>query len=964
MARRIRKYNPGFLTDQELIDSFCVRTGEFSLLVEALRESTGNANPHAIVIGPRGAGKTTLLLRVAAEVRRDKALRTEWFPVVFAEESYEISTCGEFWLQCLFYLSSQAPRGEDEPDLGRRYRELLPVQDDRMLADLALGTILDFADSHGKRLVLCVENLNTMFNDIRDTEVGWQLRKTLQCEPRIFLMGSATSRFNEIDNSRRALYDLFQVHTLKRLDTAACATLWKSVSDREIDPRAVRSLEILTGGNPRLLAIVAEFGSGLSFRQLMDDLLGLVDDHTEYFRSHLQALGAQERRVYLALAGLWIPATARQVSVLARLSASHCSALLKRLVDRGAVIHSGGTPRRREYYLAERMYNIYYLLRRGRGTNQLVEALVRFMTAFYSVSELVDSRKRIISESGSAKGTFRAMLNIALQLLPGPEHLGSDGGHQWFPNGTEVDRLSRKVGEPAQATDLFQPKVREWATKAESLFKSQRYDESIALCDSIEARLGSTPGASAARVVASALILKSQSLMQLDRRDEAVSIYDQILSRFDTPEAADLEKTIASVLANKVALLCMLDRTQDLLRASEDFARRFDSGSPAATDSQRALVIFGRGVALRDLRRPRSAQKAFEEVVERFGFSDSVETAEIVARALVCKAELLEDQGRAPEAILEFEAVIERFGPSPSPRVASAVTIAMFLKGCALGDQRRFDEALACFEELTERCGADCSTDILGVWAGGQIARASILDFLDRTHEAQAAYDAVIGRLASRDSPELAEHLASAFAAKSDSLISVGRVDEAFHAVDEFLKRFKHSESKAILRLISSTLLKQAKLELRSGQWDAGIATAGRILQEFPANPPENQVLARLLRAEGFFDGRDLSGCESELAAMLSLVPEFEVPPAMVIEALMDYTIRFGSQPMLDLVMRSPSEEVLYPFATALRQELGIEIKVPKEVEDVASDIRADLARLRQSGSLRSGVPIYDRDHS
>ena len=122
MARKIKKYNPGFLTDQELVDSFCVRAGEFSLLVEALRESTGNSNPHAIVIGPRGSGKTTLLLRVAAEVRRDSALQAAWFPVVFPEESYGISSCGEFWLQCLFNLAQQATRREDAPDLHRNVR--------------------------------------------------------------------------------------------------------------------------------------------------------------------------------------------------------------------------------------------------------------------------------------------------------------------------------------------------------------------------------------------------------------------------------------------------------------------------------------------------------------------------------------------------------------------------------------------------------------------------------------------------------------------------------------------------------------------------------------------------------------------------------------------------------------------------------------------------------------------------
>ena len=69
MAVATKNYNPGFLTDAELEDLFCVRVAEFDSLVETLRENTGNSNQHAIVIGPRGSGKTTLLLRVALEVR-------------------------------------------------------------------------------------------------------------------------------------------------------------------------------------------------------------------------------------------------------------------------------------------------------------------------------------------------------------------------------------------------------------------------------------------------------------------------------------------------------------------------------------------------------------------------------------------------------------------------------------------------------------------------------------------------------------------------------------------------------------------------------------------------------------------------------------------------------------------------------------------------------------------------------
>ena len=158
-----KKYNPGFLTDDELVESFCVRTHEFESIIETLRESTGNSNQHLIVIGQRGSGKTSLLLRVAIEARRNPELSSQIFPITFAEESYDVGTCGEFWLECLSRLAEQAPQPNQGLDLRRTYEDLRAITDDRMLADRCLGALLDFADCVGKRLVLTVENLSMMF---------------------------------------------------------------------------------------------------------------------------------------------------------------------------------------------------------------------------------------------------------------------------------------------------------------------------------------------------------------------------------------------------------------------------------------------------------------------------------------------------------------------------------------------------------------------------------------------------------------------------------------------------------------------------------------------------------------------------------------------------------------------------------------------------------------------------------
>ena len=81
-------------------------------------------------------------------------------------------------------------------------------------------------------------------------------------------------------------------------------------------------------------------------------LVRLIDDHTEYFRSHLQGFAKTERRVYLATIDLWQPSTTGEITARARLDVRTVSTMLGRLVHRGALI-SEGDGRKRQYSAAE-----------------------------------------------------------------------------------------------------------------------------------------------------------------------------------------------------------------------------------------------------------------------------------------------------------------------------------------------------------------------------------------------------------------------------------------------------------------------------------------------------------------------------------------------------------------------------------------------------------------------------------
>ena len=594
MTIGVKKYNPGFLTDDEIVASFCVRTGEFDALLECLRASTGQSNAHALVIGPRGSGKTHLLLRVATEMRRNGSL-AGFYPIVFAEESYEISTIGEFWLECLGRLAEQAP-DDERADLRLSYDDLRGTGNDRDLADRCLGSVLDFADRHGKRVVLLVENLNMLFSDMVDPEAGWRLRHTLQTEPRIVLLSSATTRFEEIDHPDHALYDMFRVVTLRPLDTDACAALWRAVSGETTTTRAVRPLQILTGGNPRLLAIIARFGAGQSFEELMDNLLDLVDDHTEYFKSHLETLPALERRVYLALARLWKPSTAREIADLARLDTNKCSALLKRLEGRGAVTVEGGTPRRRQYYLTERLYNIYYLLRRGGGSNQVVKALIDFMVCLYSPVVMWD--------------------------------------------------VFKQTSEQFHGSDILPPRTTSYFAnaalgEAEELAEAGHVDEALDIYDGTTRRLDADGEPDAETWAAQALLGKMLLLSVSNRSHEAMAVCDDLVRRFETRR--DTISVIAVVIALNHRGLVLIDEGEasKAIDLADQALAHLERIATPYNDAEQAHAFLVKGWALMHDGQNEKAAAAFDEVVLRYASTEQPDLAGFASTVLVLKETIL-----------------------------------------------------------------------------------------------------------------------------------------------------------------------------------------------------------------------------------------------------------------------------------------------------------------------------------
>ncbi len=980
------KYNPAFLTDEALIASFVARQAELARILEVIRDNTDGSNQHLLVIGPRGIGKTTLVLRTAAEVRRDLELRAAWYPVTFGEETYQVTTPGEFWLEALFQVGEQT----GEARWKRAHEELLAERDDGRLRLRAIAQLMDFADEQGKRLLLVVENLNMLLGGQISSDDVWVLRQALMNEPRIMLLATATSRFEEIDDYNSALYELFRIIELDPLDQGEAQAIWAANTGQDVPAIQMRPLQILTGGNPRLIRILSEFAAKTSFHSLMSDLTRLVDEHTEYFKHHLDSLPPQERKVFVTLADLWDPSTARRVAETARLDVNMASALLKRLADRGAVTLPYKRGRAQYYQVAERMYNIYHLMRRRGPTASRVHAVVRFMVSLYRGDALVK--------------TTRSLVDEAVQFTAGArqEHFVA---YEAIMQQVREPQLTRQIIDATRSTIEGMPDA-----PASVLELIQRHCQPE-LSDDVES----------AAALAKLRIEDTNEPETLLRMAEVIA---EDSARLDEADAA-FQKTLVLAPKNAAGWNRYADflylRVRDPERALSAINRSIEINPRAATawvrhgvalgdlgrtaealesyeraveiDPQHAAAWYNRGIALSGLGRTAEALESYERAVEIDPRHAAAWNNRAVALGLLGHtAEALESCGRAVEIDPQHAPGWNNRGIALSGlgRTAEALesceraveidpqnAVAWNSRAIALSNLGRTAEALESFERAVE-----INPQHAAAWYNRGVA----LGDLGRTAEALESYERAVG---------IDPQQSRAWENLGMTLIDLGRSEEALRSYDRAVEIDPRRPSLRIWRALSLRKLcrvEEAERDLRAvlqidaqnvgvlselidllldeGRFEDAELAAKEHLGESPSADLLNAVgwtffARRYQRGYGEAEGwvrravsiaPDNGEIRHTLASLLGAQGKWEDALAEAAEFLkhetmlaagLNETISFFidavaagyEDRVLDVIRATGREEALEPLVVAVQYLAGAEVDVAREISEVARDV-------------------------
>ena len=180
-------------------------------------------------------------------------------------------------------------------------------------------------------------------------------------------------------------------------------------------------------------------------------------------------------------------------------------------------------------------------------------------------------------------------------------------------------------------------------------------------------------------------------------------------------------------------------------------------------------------------------------------------------------------------------------------------------------------------------------------------------------------------------------------------LFGLNRPEEALAVWEEVLRRFETSESPVLRDAAETALFRKAEYELKGGRADSAIATLDRAFEQETEGFPETRWHVHLIRARALLTEGDVAACVRDVEVVLAILPDLDSLPKAALDSLSKLAVELGPEQMRDIIVASPAADLLLPLTTALELELGLEPRVAKEVEEVAEDIRRDMAERREA---------------
>ncbi|MDR3515951.1 MAG: helix-turn-helix domain-containing protein [Azospirillaceae bacterium] len=521
---------------------------------------------HSILIGARGMGKSSLLRRLAIAVKADEQLQTHFLPLRFREEQYNVISLDSFWRNCGEALADWC----DGAGLGETAAALDRAIDSATWRDPeGAGAEFHAACARlGRRPLLLLDNLDLVLDGLKEND-GWKLRRALQAPDGPVVIGAATRLLQQAGDREAPFYEFFHpvmLEPLTEVELTQCLTALAAMRGaagapvRAIlarEPERLATLYTLTGGNPRILALIYQLLERVESETVFADLGILLDQVTPFYKARIEEYQtAQQRAVIDAIALNWDPITSNALATATGIEITTISSQLNRLKKDGLVEEVSTSGTRSGYQLAERFLNIWYLMRHGTRRTKL---RLRWLTIVLSKLFTPDELGRLAAEARDENRACQwhpddriAVIEAFAEVAAEPRSLGDRALTRIADPGLpSFDVTGTAATTHQQIPTSEQMAARTLALEAIRLRKAGNHNDALVICDQLIERFGSSTELTIQEAVALALLNKAAVLDSLGRSEEALASYDAVVARFGVLQASNLRKYIEAAIVGQ-----------------------------------------------------------------------------------------------------------------------------------------------------------------------------------------------------------------------------------------------------------------------------------------------------------------------------------------------------------------------------------------------------------------------------
>ena len=541
----LSRFTPSIMSPKTLEAIFVQREGLAKRIVELVRESAcGGSKHHVLLVGPRGIGKTHLVALVYHRIRAMEDLDGRLLIAWLREEEWGITSLLDLFLRIFRALSAEYKDVRLDGQVASLY-DLPPEGAERRAGELLREFVGD------RTLLVLMENLDEIFEGLGD-EGQKRLRSYIQENPFWTILATAQSLFGGVSLRTSPFYGFFRIYHLEELDFEDAVLLLTKIASHEGDkelasfiqtPKGrarIRAVHHLAGGNHRVYIIFSQFLTRESLDELVESVLGMLDDLTPYYQQRMSWLSPQQRKIVEFLIESRHAVPVKEIAKRCFMTHQTASSQLKTLKEMGYV-RSISIGRESYYELREPLMRLCIEVKKYRG--EPIRLLVEFLRLWYSTDELRKKLESLQPEQSLEQEYLLYALRISQEEKKNPVVESCLRDYVTYIEKWEFARAL----EVAEELVTVRGNARDWLSRGLVLGNLGRHEEAL---ESFDRAIELDPND------ALAWLSRGAALGNLGRHQEALESFDK---------AIELDPNNALAWFNRGRALYALGRHQEAL---------------------------------------------------------------------------------------------------------------------------------------------------------------------------------------------------------------------------------------------------------------------------------------------------------------------------------------------------------------------------------------------------------------